>query len=340
MSPTGPLGLSDREKGGVFFLFGDDDFRKELESRALVEWHLDPATRDFNFDPLRGTEVGVDDLASILATPPMMAEWRVVILREVEALASSPKAKEALLAVAKSPPPNLALILLANIPKGSKAKFYTDLRRLARSAEFPEVAPNDVPGWLVDWARTRHSREMTEEAARALSAGIGTNLGVLAQEVEKLSNLVEEGDPIGLEAVKAAGTHIPAEDRWIWMDRVGQREFGDALTGLGVLFTQGESGVGLTIGLANHLIRVALARAGGAAVLERALPRHQKWLVPRLLQQAKSWSLEELDEAILGLRRVDRILKSSSLADDQVLEGWLLGLMSGGESRQESGGVR
>jgi DNA polymerase-3 subunit delta len=336
MSPAGPLGLSEREKGGVFFLFGDDDFRKEVEARALIEWHLDPSTRDFNFDPLRGSEVSVDDLASILATPPMMAEWRVVILRESEALASSPKAREALLGVAKSPPPNLALIILATIPKGSKAKFYTDLRRLAHSAEFPEVSPNDVPGWLVHWARTKHGREMTEEAARALSAGIGTNLGVLSQEVEKLSNLVEGDEPIGLEAVKAAGTQIPVEDRWIWMDRIGRREFGDALTGLGVLFTQGESGVGLTIGLANHLIRVALARAGGAPALERALPRHQKWLVPRLVQQARHWTIEELEGAILGLRRVDRLLKSSSLPDDQVLEAWILGLMTGGETRQES----
>ncbi|MGD2123254.1 MAG: DNA polymerase III subunit delta, partial [Gemmatimonadota bacterium] len=295
MRSAGPLGLSEKEKGGVFFLFGDDGFRKEVEARALVDWHLDPSTRDFNFDLLRGSEISVDDLASILATPPMMAEWRVVLLQEVEALASSPKAREVLLASVKSPPPNLALILLASIPKGSKAKFYADLRRMARSAEFPEVSPNDVPGWIVDWARSRHGREVTEEAARALGAGIGTNLGVLAQEVAKLSSLVEEGEPIGLEAVKAAGTQIPAEDRWLWMDRVGQREFGDALTGLEVLFTQGESGVGLTIGLANHLIRVALARAGGAAALERALPKHQKWLLPRLLRQAKSWTGEELE---------------------------------------------
>ena len=328
MNSAGPLGLSEREKGGVFFLFGDDGFRKEVEARALVEWHLDPSTKDFNFDPLRGSEVGVDDLASILATPPMMAEWRVVILREVEALASSPKARETLLEVAKSPPPNLALILLATIPKGSKAKFYTHLRRHARSAEFPEVAPNDVPGWLVEWARSRHECEITEEAARALAAGIGTNLGVLAQEIEKLSSMVEEGEAIGLEAVKAGGTQIPAEDRWIWMDRVGRRQFRDAIEGLGVLFTQGESGVALTIGLANHLIRVALAQAGGTPALERALPGHQRWLAPRLLQQAKNWTGEELEEAILGLRRVDRLLKSSSLPDDQILEEWLLGLMT------------
>ncbi len=329
MKSAGPLGLQEKEKGGVFFLHGEDAFRKEEEARALVNWHLDPGTKEFNYDPLRGSEVTVDNLASILATPPMMAEWRVVVLREVEALSSSPRAREALLKVAKSPPPGLALILTAMIPKGSKAKFYGDLKRFARSVEYPEVGPNDVPGWVVEWAANRHGREITEEASRALCAGVGTNLGVLAQEVEKLTNLVEDGAPIGIEAVQAAGTQIPTEDRWVWMDRVGRREFGDALAGLSVLSAQGESGVALTIGLANHLIRLALARAGGSSLLESSLPPHQKWLVPRLLQQAKRWSQEELEEAILGLRRVDRLLKSSGIPGENILEEWLLGLMAG-----------
>jgi DNA polymerase-3 subunit delta len=321
------LGFKDKDRGGVFFLHGEDGFRKELEARSLVELHLDPATRDFNLDLLRGSEVSVETLASVLATPPMMAEWRVVVLREVEALASNSRARDTLLEVVSSPPPGLALVLVASIPKGSSAKFYKDLKRLARSVEFPEVGSNDVPAWLMDWASTRHGREITEEAARALAAGLGTNLGVLAQELEKLHAMVEDGEPIGLEAVKAGGTQIPSEDRWLWMDRVGRREFSDALPGLGVLFAQGESGVGLTIGLTTHLIRLALIRAGGPGALESALQPHQRWLVSRLAPQARRWTVEQLDHAILGLRRVDRQLKSSSLGDERVLEEWLLGLM-------------
>lgn len=335
MTSLGPLGLKSTDKGGAFFLFGDDNFRKEAEARALVDWHLDPSTKDFNFDLLRGSEVSLENMASILATPPMMAEWRVVLLKEVEALAPSARARDALLEVVASPPAGLALILVANIPKGSTAKYYRDLKRLTRSAEFPEVTPNDVPGWLVEWTASRHGREITPDAARALGAGLGTDLGVLAQEVEKLTSLVEEGEPIGLDAVRAAGTFIPSEDRWAWMDKVGHRDFDGALRGLGLLFSQGESGVGLTIPLATHLIRIALARTGGARALEADLPYQQKWLVSRLVKQAKGWSDSELGEAIMGLRRADRLLKSSSLSDYNVLEEWLLALMV----RKEIGGA-
>ena len=332
MKGSNPLGLSDRDKGGAFFLFGDDNFRKEEAGKALAEWHLDPGTRDFNFDPLRGTEVDVESLASILATPPMMAEWRVVLLQEAEGLASNPRGREALLEVAANPPPGLALIILASIPAGSKAKFYKELKRVTRSVEFPEVSPNDIPGWLVEWSAQRHGVEITEEAARALGAAVGTDLGVLAREVEKLVSVVEEGTPITLESVRRAGTRIPTQDRWEWMDLVGDRNFRKALDGLPTLLAQGESGVGLAMGLATHLLRLGVARSGGKGALEGQLLHHQKWLLRRLLPQASRWSVPSLQDALKGLKRVDRVLKSTSLPDEKVLEEWLLGMMEREES--------
>lgn len=330
MADRGPLGLSHDRKGGAFFLFGDDDLRKEETARALAEWHLDAGTRDFNFDLLRGSEVALEDLASILGTPPMMAEWRVVLLREAEALASSPRARDTILEVVQAPPPGLALIMVASIPARSKAKFYEHLKRKARSAGFPAVSANDVPGWLVERARSRYGRSLEEAAARALGSALGTDLGVLDQEVAKLANLVSEEEAITLDVVRKAGTRIPAEDRWGWMDRVGHKSFRDALRGLEILAGQGESGVGLTIGLATHLLRLGVARTGGRQALEKALPARQKFLIRKILPQSRNWTVEELEEALLGLRRVDRTLKSKSsgVADEAVLEEWLLGLLA------------
>lgn len=328
MKGRGSPGVLGREKGGAFFLYGDDAFRKEEAGRSLVEAHLDPGTRDFNFDPLRGSEVNAEGLASVLATPPMMAEWRVVFLREAEALASSPRAREALLEVVKKPPPGLALIMLASIPRDSKAKFYSELIRASRSMEFHEIGANDVPGWLLDRAASRYGVQMNEDAARALAAAVGTDLGVLAQEVEKLASLVGDGGSITLDTVKAAGTHIPTQDPWKWMDLVGNREFDKALAALPVLFGQGETGVLLVMGLTTHLLRLGLLRSAGRSALDESLPPRQRgWLPGRLLQQADRWPATELQDALQGLKRVDRILKSSSLLGDQLLEEWLLARM-------------
>ena len=339
MTVAGPLGLQEREKGGVFFLFGEDAFRKE--ERTPGPGGLAPRSGNQGFQLRFAEGIGGQRREAGFDSRHSSHDGRV------EGGGSAGGRGFGLQPSGSGGPPGSGEIAPdrpgvdphCHRPEGIQGEILQGAERFAHSVEYPEVGPNDVPGWIVEWAATRHGREITEEAARALGAGVGTNLGVLAQEVEKLASLVETGEPIGVEAVKAAGTLIPSEDRWVWMDRVGRREFGDALDGLEILFAQGESGVALTIGLANHLIRLALARSGGAKALDAALPPHQKWLVPRLVQQAKAWSLKELEDAILGLRRVDRLLKSSSLSDDQVLEEWILGLMvrSGAQGERRAG---
>jgi DNA polymerase-3 subunit delta len=320
--------LEKAGRGGVFFVYGDDEFRKEEVAHRLVDAHLDPPTRDFNFDSLRGSEVEVESLARVLATPPMMAEWRVVLVRESEALASSAKARELLVKVLSTPPPGLALILLTTVPEGSQAKIYSELKTRARSFELSAVALNDLPGWLVSRAREVHGVELEEEAARALGAAVGSNLGVLTQELEKLATLVGERRVVRRDDVEAAGIQLPHQDRWQWFDRVGERRFDDALAGLNPLFSQGESGVYLVAGLSTHLLRLAIAVHGGKSALERALTPRQSWLSKRLLPQARGWPPAEIESALLDLLRVDRLLKSTGLSQQGLLEGWLLERMA------------
>ncbi len=305
-------------------MHGEDHFRKEEVIRALVEAHIDPGTRDFNLDQLRGTEVDPQTLASVLATPPMMAEWRVVVLREVEGLSGSKNAREELLRVASDPPPGLAFVMSCTVPKGSKAKFYTDLARASRSVELEAMSDADVPGWILERAEQVHGLEFDVGAARALGAAIGSNLGVLARELEKLSAFVGDRRRVTIEDVDAAGTKLPEQDRWEWFDLVGGRQFEEARSGLGTLFGQGESGVALVIGLATHLLRLAIAVEQGPRGLEDALPPHQKWLAKRMKDQARKWTMPEIDAALAGLLDVDRLLKASSHGDEHFLEAWLL----------------
>jgi DNA polymerase-3 subunit delta len=314
--------------GGVFYLHGEDEFRKAEAVRALIEAHLDPATRDFNLDRLRGRDVDTEQLASVLATPPMMAEWRVVVLRETEALAGSPKSRDVVLATAASPPPGLALILSCTVPQGSKAKFYGKLSAACRSMEFRALGPDDVPGWLMEQARESLGVEMEPAAAQALAQAVGTDLGVLNQELEKLSGYIREGAPITRADVEAAGTYLPVQDRWSWLDLVGRKRFSEALSGLRILMGQGESGVGLAIALSSHLLRIGVLAEKGPAALEQLLPYNQRWLARRLGDQARLWRPAELADALDGLRRLDRRLKSTGASDESLLQTWILERMA------------
>jgi DNA polymerase III subunit delta len=319
--------LERRGKGGVFFLSGEDVFRRDQAAKTLVEAHLDEGTRDFNLDILRGPELTVEHLASVMATPPMMADWRVAWVKDGEALAASSRARTLILEIAGAPPPQLTLVLVASIG-GSKAKFWKELARAATPIEFPAVTDEEVPAWLMERARETLGVAMTEDAARALGAAVGTNLGVLARELEKLADYVQEGSAITRADVEAAGTKLPSQDRWQWFERVGEKDFAEALSGLPVLLGQGESGVGLVIGLTTQLMRIGAAMGGGAAAVAASLPGHQKWLAEKAARQGRRWSEEEIEGALLGLLRADRLLKASGVSEEAIVEEWLLGRLA------------
>lgn len=320
--------LERRGKGGVFFLSGEDAFRRDRAAETLIDAHLDDATSAFNLDRYRGSDLEVETLASILATPPMMAEWRVVHVREVEGLSSSSRFRDLLLATAQDPPPGLALVLVAAAT--TSAKFWKDLQKAATSLQFGAISDDEVPAWLMEHARSTLGVAMDEDAARALGAAVGTDLGVLAQELEKLRDFVQDGQPITRAAVEAAGTYLPRQDRWQWFEMVGEKRFDEALDALPVLLGQGESGVGLVIGLSTQLLRLAVARTRGPDALAEVLEPRMRWLARKIVPQARRWSADELETAILGLLRADRLLKASGVGDEAILEEWLLGLIARG----------
>jgi DNA polymerase III subunit delta len=317
--------LAAGKRGGVYFLFGEEEYLKDELATSLVAAHLDPATRDFNFDQVRGTDTTPEALASILATPPMMAEWRVVVVRETQALATSSRTRAVIEEALERSTPGLALILIATLPDKAKAQIYEKLKKQAVAVAFPLLNAADVPGWLMERART-DGYELQSKAAQAMASAMGPELGVLLQELKKLYDFTRDRKQIKLEDVTEVVGSVPRQNRWEWFDMLGERRFPEARAALPILLDSGETGVGLIIGMGAHFIRLGILAAGGEKALENALPAHQKWLASRLGRQAKRWKAQHLETALDDLLRADRLLKSSNLGDLPILDEFILRL--------------
>lgn len=317
--------LAKGARGGVFFLYGDEEHLKEEATAAIVAAHLDPATRDFNFDQLRAGDTEPDTVASILQTPPMMADWRVVVLRDVQVIATQAPLRTVIEDVVANTPPGLAVVLVASLPERSRAQIWERLKKATTSHECAPLAAADVPGWLIERAHEA-GIEMDAAAARSLATAIGSDLGVLTQELEKLLEYASDRKRITNDDVVAIVGSVPRQNRWDWFDLVGEAKFREARTGLRILLDTNESGVGLVIGLGSHFLRLAIAARGGERALGDALPPHQRWLAQRIGRQAKKWNAEALDRALADLLRADRLLKSASLDEHQIMEELLLRL--------------
>ena len=67
----------------VYLFHGDDDYLKDEKVRALIDRATDPGTRDFNLEVRRAAETDAGALGLALDSLPMMAERRVVVVRDV-----------------------------------------------------------------------------------------------------------------------------------------------------------------------------------------------------------------------------------------------------------------
>jgi DNA polymerase-3 subunit delta len=315
--------LREGRRGGAFFLHGEEEHLKEASVRELIDAHLEPGARDFNLDEIRADDASPETLGSLIQTPPMMGDWRVVVVRNAETLSSSPTTRSMLEEVTASPPPGLALILVADIGD-SKAKIWKTVRKQATAVAFPRLSDSDLPGWLMGWAE-REGLRLEPDAARSLASAIGSDLATLVRELEKLREYVD-GDTIRRADVEKVVGAIVRQDRWEWFDMVGSGKLTEARRTLPVLLETGESGVGLVIGLGNQLLRIGLVVAGGNDALSAALPRHQRWLARRIAGQARGWSPHRVRQALQHLSRADRLLKSAPLSDAQIMEELLLRL--------------
>src|SRR5882724_7713278 len=108
--------IKRRSFDGAYYISGEDDYQKDDAVRQYLDVALEPGARDFNLDTRRAAELDPETLGVLLSTPPMMAERRVIVLRDVGALKKD--ARKVLDEYLKNPAIDLLLIMA--VGSGSK----------------------------------------------------------------------------------------------------------------------------------------------------------------------------------------------------------------------------
>src|SRR5919107_3730516 len=104
--------LGKGEVAPVYYLHGLEDVLKDEAVRAILDRALDPAMRDFNLDQRSASQLDPEDIHALCNTLPMMAERRVVVLRDLEAWRRKAKARAAFLRYLEHPSPDTVVVLV------------------------------------------------------------------------------------------------------------------------------------------------------------------------------------------------------------------------------------
>jgi DNA polymerase-3 subunit delta len=331
-APKGETVLADAIRTGRFepayCLFGENDFRKEEAVRQILGTAVDPATRDFNVDVLRGGDVDPSALETALGSLPIMAERRVVVLRDPGALRK--QARAVLDAYLAGPAADTVLVLV--YPSG--AEVPAAIERRCVSVEIAALGGERLIKWIVRQAKTAHGTEITRDAAELLHEAVGDDLLELASELDKLTSY-SDGTAIDTTAVAAVVGVRPGETLSSLLDAVAKRDLRRTLTLLGPVLRQPKvSGVTVVMALTVQTLGIGWCRArrdAGAAssLIQRevagAARRVPGFLDPRpfaartgvWVSASADWSSADVEAALNSLLAADVALKETRVASEE-----------------------
>ena len=327
----------------AYYFHGAEDVLKEDAVRYLLDNALDPSLRDFNFDQRSAGQLEPDAVADLCNTLPMMAERRIVLVRDVEAWKRKTKARAALLEYLKDPSPQTIVILVQGSAEAAEDK---ELVKHAVSVEFKAPTGTEAEKWLDREAR-KLGIAFGPGAAEHLLKCTGTDLSALRLELGKFSAL-PEGTVVTEELVGDLVGVRRGETALDWRDAVLNGDAARAVTLLGpVLDQSGVSGVRLLMLLGTSLTAVGVLRAAydrkvrGQALVKvawDALKAARPWgLAPwneetaNLARWAERWPAPRLRRALEAALAADIALKSTTLSDERAVLADLVMTLTVGE---------
>ncbi|HEX6494973.1 MAG TPA: DNA polymerase III subunit delta [Acidobacteriaceae bacterium] len=342
----------------AYVLLGDEAYLYERCRRAILDTLIDagsgPAMRDFALGEIDLAETSIFEALDRAQTPSLMAPFQVLFLRNMKTLYTRGAKKDefaALDAYGRSPNPQALLIFIADhlhLPSDLRRMEMQDRDRYERiretlgdwcgMVELVRVEESDAMRWVVIEAEKRGST-LEADAARELADALGSDLMLMASELEKLLLYTGERRRITLGDVETMVLGAKQRSLYELTDAISAKDRPRALALLQGLLNASDGGEESAIG---HLYMLARTFRQMLVILEKNVRdsraiwqalwqgfRMPPFAADDLIRQARRYkSRRELTRALRLISRADLELRSSPPDKRLVLERLVLSLAS------------
>jgi DNA polymerase-3 subunit delta len=334
------------DKPVVILLRGDDPFAMQRivdDLRARVS--DDPSMADLNTTRLDGRTASDEEIRTATDSLPFLANRRLVVLAHPFVRLAPEAARQRFLSLLEKLPETTGLALLVEDRLTGKSwetlkpdhwliKWLAQTKRpnLIRECLLPRQS--DMPNWVRKEAE-KQGGQFTHQAAMALANHTGSDTALASQEITKLLTYVDFKRPVEVEDVEelsAAGGQV---DVYKMVDAIAT---GDSNTALRMLHGLLEEKDAITLfnRMVDHFRKLLQTREildeGGGVLQVIQDVEQRKWLAPKLVDQARRFSMAELETIYRRLVKMDEDTKTSQMPLDLAMDTLIaeLGLYSSG----------
>lgn len=173
----------------VYYLMGEEPYYIDKVSDFLVQMLLSSEDRDFNLDIVYGADVTIGQIIELAQAYPMMADRRVVLVREAQMLRSL----DGLEQYVQHYTPSTVLVLCHKHGVLDKRKaVYKAIQQVGVIYESRRTQDYQLPSFITSYMK-RCKAEIEPAAVHMLAEHVGNDLCRLSAEMDKLLIALPEG---------------------------------------------------------------------------------------------------------------------------------------------------
>lgn len=190
--------LKAKKFSNVYFFFGSENYYIDKLTSYCEKNILDEGLKAFNQTTLYGKEADARRIIDELSQFPMMAQHRVVILKEAQDM----KTFGDLLPIIEKPIPHGILVIAYKNPKVDKrTKLGKIILKKSVVLESKALYDNQVASWVNEYAN-EIGIKIEFDASQLIAEYLGTDLQKISNELDKLKLGLSAGGSVTLDQVQ------------------------------------------------------------------------------------------------------------------------------------------
>ncbi len=173
----------------VYLLMGTEPYYPDLVCDEIIKYALTESERDFNQTVFYGLDTDAGTVASECRSYPMMAERRLVVVKEAQSM----KTLEDLATYASDPMESTVLVILMHGASADKRRaLYKNVQKKGVVLVSDALRDYEMPQWITSFYKSR-GLDIEPAAAALLAEYAGTDMSRIMLETEKMQKNLPEG---------------------------------------------------------------------------------------------------------------------------------------------------
>ena len=173
----------------VYLLMGTEPYYPDLVCDGIIKYALTDSERDFNQTVFYGLDTDAGTVASECRSYPMMAERRLVVVKEAQSM----KTLEDLATYASDPMESTVLVILMHGASADKRRaLYKNVQKKGVVLVSDALRDYEMPQWITSFYKSR-GLDIEPAAAALLAEYAGTDMSRIMLETEKMQKNLPEG---------------------------------------------------------------------------------------------------------------------------------------------------